>query len=311
MSADLLVKYVDDNRVWEYRFQEQFITDIIDGEYGVLCICNYNRMFYFSPDGELLWEAGEENAQLFAAVLFEPERILIWGNDEQGGFCAVYAYDGKRPDKVRNGFRGVCKVVSTGDGYAALWRTGSTFYDNTMDQYDYLLLLDGSLTVKNRIAYTVAGAEAALRDVAYADGRLYLSVSFIGGVGEINAVSASFWNIDDFHLSQKQFAELKKMPKEELGVLLAEQCHAYVLACTPDGLPAQAVSAPGCLAGTVSAETGTLIWNADSVLPMGVFYSEISSHTFEGFAAIDRYAIAADGTVTARERTGYKQIWFV
>lgn len=172
------------------------------------------------------------------------------------------------------------------------------------DWYDVLVLFDSDLSVTDAIIYTTADGSLYLSDLCYREGKLYVSAGLSGDGDRANGPAERLADPDDW-------TALSSMTEAELTARLAERCCAYLLVCTPDGLPEQGVSAPGCLPGAVSAEAGALLWRADS-LQSAEPVPEASSYSFRCLVANDRYTFSADGAAAVtKTRVGYRRAYFL
>ena len=302
-----IIKYADGEAVWTRELDGEwtFQTYAECGQGVVFADAYLGRIFMLSPKGEFLWTADISEGYCYTALLCEDERLLVWASGLAGGFCKAYDYSGRLLDTVQSGaFSQPRRVIAVGDGYAVLCRSGG-FYANTNQQFDMLLLLDDAFAVVDEISYTANGTALALTDAAYADGRLYLSACDPTKTPDWKEIRAVEWSHDYFRM----WAVIDTaMTDADIGAAIAEEACAYLLVCTADGLPQRCTAAPGCIAGDVAASAaGGVVWEAAAVMYGDFAPSYVSSHTFEGVAACDRYTLTADGALSAKERAGYKE----
>ena len=302
-----ITKYADGEAVWTRELDGEwtFQTYAECGHGVVFADAYLGRIFMLSPKGEFLWTADISEGYCYTALLCEDERLLVWASGLAGGFCKAYDYSGRLLDTVQSGaFSQPRRVIAVGDGYAVLCRSGG-FYANTNQQFDMLLLLDDAFAVVDEISYTANGTALALTDAAYADGRLYLSACDPTKTPDWKEIRAVEWSHDYFRM----WAVIDTaMTDADIGAAIAEEACAYLLVCTADGLPQRCTAAPGCIAGDVAASAaGGVVWEAAAVMYGDFAPSYVSSHTFEGVAACDRYTLTADGALSAKERAGYKE----
>lgn len=304
-----IVKYENGGVAWRYTLSgRQLLSRYRECKAGVLFLYHdaqgysgeYDaNMLLLSLDGERIWSVLDAFCY-YSEVCCEEDRLLVWGSDPSGGFCAVYDYNGALVNKIRSdGYGDVRKVVAVGDGYAAIFQSGSSLWVDAADWYDVLVLFDSDLSVTDAIIYTTADGSLYLSDLCYREGKLYVSAGLSGDGGRANGPAERLADSDDW-------TALSSMTEAELTARLAERCCAYLLVCTPDGLPEQGVSAPGCLPGAVSAEAGALLWRADS-LQRAESVPEASSYSFRCLVANDRYTFSADGAAAVtKTRVGYR-----
>ena len=309
-----IVKYENGGVAWRYTLSgRQLLSRYRECKAGVLFLYHdaqgysgeYDaNMLLLSLDGERIWSVLDAFCY-YSEVYCEEDRLLVWGSDPSGGFCAVYDYNGALVNKIRgDGYGDVRKVVAVGDGYAAIFQSGSSLWVDAADWYDVLVLFDSDLSVTDAIIYTTADGSLYLSDLCYREGKLYVSAGLSGDGDRANGPAERLADPDDW-------TALSSMTEAELTARLAERCCAYLLVCTPDGLPEQGVSAPGCLPGAVSAEAGALLWRADS-LQSAEPVPEASSYSFRCLVANDRYTFSADGAAAVtKTRVGYRRAYFL
>ena len=309
-----IVKYENGGVAWRYTLSgRQLLSRYRECKAGVLFLYHdaqgysgeYDaNMLLLSLDGERIWSVLDAFCY-YSEVYCEEDRLLVWGSDPSGGFCAVYDYNGALVNKIRgDGYGDVRKVVAVGDGYAAIFQSGSSLWVDAADWYDVLVLFDSDLSVTDAIIYTTADGSLYLSDLCYREGKLYVSAGLSGDGDRANGPAERLADPDDW-------TALSSMTEAELTARLAERCCAYLLVCTPDGLPEQGVSAPGCLPGAVSAEAGALLWRADS-LQSAEPVPEASSYSFRCLVANDRFTFSADGAAAVtKTRVGYRRAYFL
>ena len=242
------MKYENGGVAWRYTLSgRQLLSRYRECKAGVLFLYHdaqgysgeYDaNMLLLSLDGEQIWSVLDAFCY-YSEVCCEEDRLLVWGSDPSGGFCAVYDYNGALVNKIRgDGYGDVRKVVAAGDGYAAIFQSGSSLWVDAADWYDVLVLFDSDLSVTDEIIYTTADGSLYLSDLCYREGKLYVSAGLSGDGGRANGPAERLADPDDW-------TALSSMTEAELTARLAERCCAYLLVCTPDGLPEQGVSAPG------------------------------------------------------------------
>lgn len=117
-----IVKYENGGVAWRYTLSgRQLLSRYRECKAGVLFLYHdaqgysgeYDaNMLLLSLDGERIWSVLDAFCY-YSEVCCEEDRLLVWGSDPSGGFCAVYDYNGALVNKIRSdGYGDVRKVVA-------------------------------------------------------------------------------------------------------------------------------------------------------------------------------------------------------